>query len=166
MSAQHRTEWLWSMGAPRSVRTTSASQPVAQAHFQSSGGGLECSGMTQRWRDSSSSVEHGTKHPLMPATDRVLHHWATRAGGNLSLQLDHNPGRPAPHLPNLLRRRRLEMLSYSAPARHPGLRGGCQSPAPPGSTSCGTEQASPHIRKGLAPEPQGSPTHLPHEVPH
>ena len=65
VSAQHRTERLQSTGAPRSVRTTGASQLAAQACFQSSGEGLEHLGMTQRWLDSSSSVEHGTKHPLM-----------------------------------------------------------------------------------------------------
>lgn len=129
-------------------------------------GGLARSGRTQRWLSSPSSVEHSTEHPLMPATDRVLHHRATRAGAGLSLQLGHNPGEPVPRLPDLLRHRRPEMPSYSAPARHPGLRGGRRHPAPPSSTSPGTEQTSPHIRKGLAPEPQGFPPHLPHEAPH
>lgn len=129
-------------------------------------GVLAHSGRTQRWLSSPSSVEHSTKHPLMPATDRVLHHRATRAGGGLSLQLDHNPGEPVPRLLDLLRHRRLEMPSYSAPARNPGLRGGRWRPAPPSSTSPGSEQTSPHIRKGLAPELQGFPPHLPQEVPH
>ena len=54
--------------------------------------------ITQSWLNLTSSMEHATEQPLMPATDRALYHLATLARGGLP----RSTGGPAPRLLHLL----------------------------------------------------------------